>query len=193
VPSKPEKGTHKISFGDTLVIQRSDFREVDEPDFFGLALKTLDAAPKIVKLKYVSIDIKVVDVAKDSTGKITELIAEIVHDAKEVKHAIHWIAVVKGKEPIEVDIRNYEHLFLSEEPANLSADWLNDINPNSLTSTTALVDPSVADLKVLDRVQFERVGYYCVDQDSRKDRFVFNRTMPLKESSWKKHQTAGKK
>jgi glutaminyl-tRNA synthetase len=191
VPSKPERGSHKLPFSSTILIERTDFREVDDDDYFGLALKTKDGKPKIAKLKYVSVDLKIVDAVKDASGKVVELVGEIV-DTTDCQHAIHWVPVESGKEPKKIEVREYDHLFLSEEPARFEGNWLDDINPKSLTVREAVIDPSYVDLKVLDRVQFERLGYFCMDQDSTAERPVFNRTMNLKESSWKKHNAAKK-
>eukprot|EP01125_Pyxidicula_operculata_P011886 TRINITY_DN388_c4_g1_i1.p1 TRINITY_DN388_c4_g1~~TRINITY_DN388_c4_g1_i1.p1 ORF type:complete len:737 (+),score=227.30 TRINITY_DN388_c4_g1_i1:804-3014(+) len=188
VPKKPERGEHKLPFTNTIYIERDDFKEHDEKDYFGLALNS--NPPKFVKLKYADVNIKLVDVVRNGEGKIVELLAE--HDPKAVtKHAIHWIAIVDGKEPLKAEIRNYERLFNSEEPIKKMGDnWLQDLNKNSLEITSALVDPSVRELKPLDRVQFERVGYYCLDPDTnaKNDHFVFNRSVTLKESTWKKSQ-----
>jgi glutaminyl-tRNA synthetase len=188
VPGKPEKGSHRIPFSASLLVERADVRESDEEDFFGLALKTKDGKPKVIKLKYANVDIKLVDIIKDGSGKIKELTAEAVEGA-ETRHAIHWIGLLPGQEPTKIEVREYAHLFKSEEPARFEGNWLDDINPNSETVRHGVIDPSSVDLKVLDRVQFERTGYYCVDMDSKPDRLVFNRTMALKESTWKKQQT----
>jgi len=185
IPGK-EAGTHTLPFAGTCYLERDDYKEADEPEYFGLALKS--EKPKFVKLKYVDLDIKLVDIIKNKDGKAVELIVE--HDPKaNTKHAIHWIAPVEGTEPLKAEIRHYEHLFMSEEPIKTFGDnWMEDINPNSLEVKEAIVDPSCASLKPYDRIQFERVGYYCVDPDSTAQRLVFNRTVTLKESTWKKRQ-----
>jgi len=181
VPNQPEKGVHKIPFSGTVWIERNDFREKDEKEYFGLAL---DSA-KYIKLKYTDLNIRLVELVKDDKGNVVSLIAE--NDPKAVsKHAIHWIDA--KTEPLKIEVRNYERLFLSEDPLKLGDDWLKDINPNSLSVTHAIIDSSVKDLKAYDRVQFERVGYFAVDPDTKGDNYVFNRTVSLKESTWKKHQ-----
>jgi glutaminyl-tRNA synthetase len=88
-----------------------------------------------------------------------------------------------------VEVRDYDRLFLSEDPvASHGKDWLGNLNPNSLHVHSAVVDPSVVDLKALDRVQFERVGFYCVDPDTdvATGKYVFNRTVGLKKANWEK-------
>lgn len=86
-------------------------------------------------------------------------------------------------------MRDYDRLFLSEDPvAKCGKQWLDDLNPHSLHVHSAIIDPSVVDLKPLDRVQFERLGFYCVDldTDAATGKYVFNKTVGLKESNWKK-------
>jgi len=136
-----------------------------------------------VKLRYANLDVKLVGVKKGENGEITELIME--HDPKvNSKHAIHWVTIA---ESVKVEVRDYTRLFSSEDPVKkYDKDWLKDINPNSLTITSAFADPSIKDLKPYDRFQFERLGYYCVDPDSTKSNIVVNRTVSLKESTWKK-------
>jgi len=185
VPGENEKGNHQLLFSNTFFIERSDFKEEDEEGYFGLALNKPN---KFVKLKYADVNIRLVSVEKDSSGKAIHLIAE--EDPKaSCKNAIHWINKVEGQEPIKVEVREYEHLFLSADPIGTHKEnWLKDLNPHSLKVVSAIIDLSVHDLKPLDRVQFERVGYYCTDPDSKNGNFVFNRTVSLKESNWKKTQ-----
>jgi len=185
VPGDEAKGEHKIPFCSTVLIERTDFKEKKEEGYFGL---TLEEPTKCVKLKYANVDIRVVE-AKKHEGQITELIVEAVPNGN-AQHAIHWIAIEEGVEPLKIEVRDYTHLFLSEEPVKQwGSEWLSDINPHSLTIRHGLIDNSVRDLKPLDRVQFERHGFYCTDPDSKGDKYVFNRTVSLKESTWKKKET----
>lgn len=190
VPGKPEAGEHTIPFSNTLYIERDDFREKDEPDYFGLALHS--STPKAVKLKYhANFDVVLVDIIKDTSNNAVELILESV-PAGNSKHAIHWVSYADNK-PIRAEVRNYDRLFLSEEPIKTHGEkWLSDLNPNSLDIKEVLIDPSTKDFKPYDRIQFERIGYYCVDPDSTTNFFVFNRTLTLKESTWKKQTTKKK-
>ena len=84
-------------------------------------------------------------------------------------------------------MRIYENLFNNPDPGDYpeGGSYLDNLNPNSLTVITAKLEPSLATAKVGDRMQFERVGYFCVDLDSTPEHLVFNRTLPLK-ASWKK-------
>jgi len=183
VPNFESLGDHELTFCSPFYIERNDFREEDEEGYFGLALNN---SSKYVKLKYANLNIRLVEIKKDALGVPVELIVE--HDPlAQCKNAIHWISVVGGEEPLEIEVREYEHLFLSEEPVKkYGKDWLKDLNPNSLAIKKALIDSSVKDLKPFDRVQFERVGFYCCDPDSKDGKFVFNRSVTLKESVWKK-------
>jgi len=181
VPEIPEKGEHNVPFDGTFYLEKTDFRESDEADYYGLALNT--TKPKFVKLRYINIDVKLVEIKKNANGEVLELVLE--HDPKaNSKHAIHWVST---EDAVTVEVRNYDKLFLSEDPVKkYDKEWLKDLNPNSLVISTALADPSIKDVKPYDRIQFERLGYYCVDPDSTRNHIVVNRTVSLKESSWKK-------
>eukprot|EP01121_Diplochlamys_sp_Union-15-3_P000019 TRINITY_DN10014_c0_g1_i2.p1 TRINITY_DN10014_c0_g1~~TRINITY_DN10014_c0_g1_i2.p1 ORF type:complete len:557 (+),score=88.14 TRINITY_DN10014_c0_g1_i2:184-1671(+) len=188
LPGKEEKyGFRKVPLTGTIYIEHSDFKEKDVKNYYGLALSTADGKPKYVRLKY-AYNIAVTDVVKDKDGKITELLA--VYDPKNTEKtstSIHWVADTskEGTKVLTAEIRLYERLFKSKNPAEVD-DWLGDLNPNSEKVVTAIVEPSVKQLKVEDKVQFERIGYFCVDPDTSKDHIVLNRTVPLKESKWKK-------
>lgn len=124
-------------------------------------------------------------------GKVREIIVEHATSSSDKIHPIHWVPVIDGKDPLKVEVREYERLFLSEDPvAKHGKEWLSDLNPDSLKIRTAFIDPSVLELSVLDRVQFERLGFYCVDLDTDlvAKKFVFNKTVGLKESTWKKNK-----
>jgi glutaminyl-tRNA synthetase len=169
-------------------LKKSDFKEKDVKDYFGLALDK----PKWIRLKYADVIIKLEEIIKDNNGNPIEL--KCVYDdkgeikGKKVIGTIHWVSEPEpGKEPLKVEIRNYDHLFLSENPLAKGKDgWMEDINPKSLIIFNAYVDNSILGLKPLDKVQFERIGYYCVDTDSTPTHLVFNRTVSLKESKGKK-------
>jgi len=185
VPEIPEKGEHTIPFDGTFYLEKTDFRENDEADYFGLALNSTQ--PKFVKLKYVNIDVRLVEIRKNANGEVVEVVLERSEDPTvNTKHAIHWVTVDGA---VKVEVRNYDRLFLSEDPIKkYDKDWLKDLNPNSLHVTYTLADPSIKELKAYERIQFERLGYYCIDPDSTKDHPVVNRTVTLKESTWKKQK-----
>jgi len=137
-----------------------------------------------VKLKYANLEVYVVEVVKDAAGLVREVVG--APGDGSAKHAIHWIPDSAERPPLKAEVREYDHLFMSEEPAKFPGNWIDDLNPNSLSVRSMLVDQSAVGLKPFDRVQFERVGYYSVDPDSKERALVFNRTVSLKESNWKK-------
>lgn len=165
-----------IPFTRTIYIDRSDFREHDDPNFYRLAPN------KTVGLSR-AYQITCNEVIKDEFGNITEL--KVTYDAtnssKPQSH-IQWVAECPERgSPVKIDIRWYEPLFLSENP-----DSIGIINPQSLTIiTNCYADLTVVGSKHLDKFQFERIGYFCVDYDSTDDHLIFNRTVSLKEDSKK--------
>ena len=98
---------------------------------------------------------------------------------------MHWVSAAHA---ISAEIRIYEKLFTKSDPQDVEEGktFLDNLNPNSLEIIDgAKLEPSLAKAKLEDRFQFERVGYFCLDPDSREDKLVFNRTLPLKDS-WAK-------
>jgi len=127
------------------------------------------------------------DVTTDEKGEAIELKATI-HWTKEIKKGlgfIQWVAEpTPGKEPLVVELRLYEPLFKSDQPAAVD-NWEADLNPNSeIVLPSCFADPSIKDLKVEDKVQLERLGYFCVDSDSTKEKVVLNRIVSLKATEW---------
>eukprot|EP01133_Synstelium_polycarpum_P012925 gene12925-15182_t len=176
IPHKPEAGKHKVPFSRVLYIERSDFRLEDSSDYFGLAPN------KEVLLKY-AYNIRCEEVIKSSTGQITEIRATYDKTNASKTKAIHWVSSKSGEQPMEIEVRLYEHLFLQED---LGDDWLQQINPNSLRIVQgALADVTLAGAKEYDRFQFERTGFFCVDKDTTPSKIVVNRTVSLKENKEK--------
>nr|AAT68085.1 glutaminyl-tRNA synthetase [Danio rerio] len=179
-PANEARGSHVVPFSKTIFIEQSDFREVMEKGYKRL---TPDQS---VGLRYAGYVISVQRVIKDDRGKVCELEVTCVSSdtAEKPKAFIHWVS-----EPLLCEVRLYERLFLHknpEDPAEVPAGFLSDINPNSLTVIeSALVDRSVGKAKVFDKFQFERVGYFSVDADSTPEKLVFNRTVTLKEDPGK--------
>lgn len=186
-PEDPNMGTRKIPFSRVLYIERDDFRENPPNKFFRLS------PGREVRLRYAYL-ITCVSVVKDEvTGEIIE-----VHctcdmasrggnppDGRKVKGTIHWVSVAHA---LETEIRIYDRLFSVENPGNImnSADFQDSLNPKSLETLTAYVEPSVSSAAPESRYQFERLGYFCVDsKDSSTERMVFNRTISLRDS-WAK-------
>jgi len=120
----------------------------------------------------------------DNPDSIVEIRAEYdPSKATKLKGVLHWVAEPSpGVEPLKVEVRLFEKLFLSENPAELE-DWLGDLNPQSKEVIKgAYAVPSLANALLGDKFQFERLGYFAVDSDSTPERLVFNRTVTLKDS-----------
>ncbi|KAJ3233977.1 hypothetical protein HDU81_001802 [Chytriomyces hyalinus] len=190
VPNKPRDdamGTHQIPFTRTVYIDASDFKEEDDPEFFRLILG------KRVGLLHVPRPIVAKEVVRDASGKIVEIKAILEDSAQHKPKAyIQWVAESKkDNSPVQIEVRNYSNLFLHPNPTDkkvVPGGWLSDINPNSLVVVDkAMAEVGVRVSKVEDKYQFVRFGYYCVDKDSdvENGKYVFNRTVSLKEDAGK--------
>jgi glutaminyl-tRNA synthetase len=151
----------------------------DSKDYYGLA------PGKSVLLRY-AFPIKCTNVVfADDNETVREIHAEYDPEKKsKPKGVLHWVAESSpGEEPIKVEVRLFEKLFNSENPAELNDAWLTDINPNSkMVISGAYAVSTLKDAAVGDRFQFERLGYYAVDKDSEPGKLVFNRTVTLRDS-----------
>ncbi len=176
----------KVPFSKELYIEREDFQEEAHKKFFRLTLGTE------VRLKNAYI-IKGESVVKDADGNITEIHATYDVDSKsgsgteasqrKVKGTIHWVSTAHAK---EAEIRVYDRLFTHESPdKDKEVDFKEFINPHSLKIITGFVEPSLVSAKELDHFQFQRLGYFCVDQDSTAEKLVFNKTVGLRDT-WAK-------
>ncbi len=184
-PEDPDAGTRKFSFSRELYIERDDFMEEPPKKFFRLA------PGREVRLKYAYI-IKCVDVVKDSTGKITKI--HCVYDpetrsgtpgsTRKVKSTIHWVSAPHAK---PARFRLFDRLFRKEDPDDVEEgkDFKSSINPGSLRVVEGYITPGTDPLNPLDKFQFERLGYFCVDPVSTCDKPVFNRTVTLRDA-WAK-------
>jgi len=184
-PEDPSAGTRKMPFTRELYIDQDDFMEVPAHKFFRLS------PCNEVRLKSAYI-IRCVNVVKNSDGSIKEL--HCTYDAntrtgmpdsnRKVKGTIHWVSV---KHAVEVETRLYDKLFLPENPEDVAEgeDFRSNLNPDSLKITTTFAEPFIKNMKPLDKVQFERVGYFCVDSDSTPGKPVLNKTVGLK-GAWQK-------
>ena len=180
-PDFPERGSHSIAFGSTIFIEKSDFKETNEKGYRRLT------PGQSVGLKYADYVLKLVKVHKGSDGKVCEIDVQCqsVTEAVKPKAFIHWAA-----DPIEVEVRLYERLFCHknpEDPSEVPGGFLEDINKDSLTVARAMADKSLKGVKVYERFQFERNGFFSVDQesDAKRNKLVFNRTVTLKEDNKK--------
>ncbi len=179
VPHNHIFGTRSVQFTNKFYIERSDFKEKDEKDYFGLALNNPN---KIVKLKYTDLNIRLIGIVKNENKEIMELIVEHLPNV-ETKYAIHWVSATNN---VNVEIRNYDKLFVNETPTVFGDDWIKDLNPNSKQIINAKIETSINNFKHFDRIQLERNGFYCVDPETTFDKIILNKTLNLKESNWKK-------
>jgi len=179
-------GSRNVPFSRELYIEKEDFREEANKKFFRLKLG------KEVRLKNAYI-IKAESCVKDENGKVTEIHCTYDPDSlsgsgteaskRKVKGTLHWVSV---KHAINAEVRVYDRLFTDEAPdGHKDKDFKDFINPNSLTIIDAFVEPSLKNAKNLDRFQFQRLGYFCVDKDTTSTKLIFNRTVPLRDS-WAK-------
>lgn len=191
-PEDPGMGTRKVPFSRVLYIEKDDFREDPPKGFFRLS------PGKEVRLRY-AYYITCTGVVKDkNTGEVTELHCTYdpatrggdSPDGRKVKSTIHWVS---ASHALEAEVRLYDHFFTKPVPGERSNDFKTDMNPKSLESLkSCFVEPCLADAKSGDRFQFERMGYFCIDRDSTKEKPVFNRTVTLRDT-WAKVEKAQKK
>jgi glutaminyl-tRNA synthetase len=138
-----------------------------------------------VRLKYAYI-IKCEEVVKDAEGRVTELHCRVDLGSKtggptsdrKVKGTIHWVSAAHAR---EAEVRLYDRLFTVAEP-DVEGDFKQFLNPHSLETVTAKIEPSLAEAARELRYQFERVGYFCLDPDSEVGKPRFNRTITLKDT-----------
>jgi glutaminyl-tRNA synthetase len=186
-PEDAAAGTRKVPFSRVLFIEQDDFREDPPKQYYRLS------PGREVRLRY-GYFVTCTSVEKDpNSGEILE-----VHctydpasrggnspDGRKVKSTIHWIS---ASHALDAEVRIYDTLFTREDPDDVPGgqDFTANLNPNSLEVVThCKLEPSVANAKAGDRYQFERLGYFCVDSDSKAGTMVFNRTVALKDT-WAK-------
>ena len=182
-PEDPNAGSRKVPFSKTLYIEQDDFREVPPPKYFRLS------PGKEVRLRYGYL-ITAKSVVKNAQGEVVEVHCTYdpatrggnTPDGRKVKSTIHWVS---AEHAVDTEVRIYDKLFTKENPTELEEgqNFTDNLNPNSLeVITNAKLEPSLANAAPGSRYQFERLGYFCVDTDSKPDRPVFNRTVALKDS-----------
>jgi len=186
-PEQPELGTRKVPFSRELYIERDDFMEDPPKKFFRLA------PGKEVRFRSAYF-IRCDEVVKDDDGNIVELRCtydpetrggQNPPDGRKVKATIHWVS---AKHAVDAEVRVYDRLFANESPDSGEGNFLDHLNQDSLAVLkNAKLEPNLAGLEIGTAVQFERLGYFCVDSDSEEDKLVFNRTVPLR-GSWAKAQ-----
>jgi glutaminyl-tRNA synthetase len=181
-PEDESAGKREIPFSRELYIDRADFMEEPPPPkkYFRLG------PDRTVRLKYGFI-IKCTGYEKDANGNISLIKCEYYPDSRsgqdtsgiKAKGTLSWVSAA---ESVRVEVRLYDRLFKSANPAS-SEDFLQELNPGSLTViNSACLEPGVKNLAEGDTVQFERLGYFTLDRDSTNDHLVFNRTVTLRDS-----------
>jgi glutaminyl-tRNA synthetase len=172
-----------VPFSRELWIERADFMENPPKKFFRLA------PGREVRLRGAYF-VTCTGVEKDAAGNVVELRCSYdpatrggdAPDGRKVKATLHWVSATHA---LDVEVRLYDRLFNTELPGS-QHDYLADLNPASLDVLQGCkLEPSVADAASGTRYQFERLGYFCVDPDSRPGALVFNRTVTLKDT-WAK-------
>ena len=185
-PEDEAAGSRKVPFSRVLYIEQDDFREVPPPKYFRLA------PGREVRLRY-GYFITCKSVVKDDKGEVVEIHCTYdpatrggnAPDGRKVKSTIHWVSAAHA---VDAEVRIYENLFLKENPGEVEEgqDFTANLNPNSLEVIPhAKLEPSLANATAGSRYQFERLGYFCADPDSRPGKAVFNRTVALKDT-WAK-------
>lgn len=186
-PEDESMGTRRVPFSRVLYIEQDDFREDPPKKFFRLA------PGREVRLRY-GYYITCKEAIKDpKTGEVVELRCTYdpatrggsSPDGRKVKATIHWVS---AEHAVAAEVRIYDNLFTKPDPYDLpeGGDWRDNLNPNSLEILPQVwLEPSVANVKPGERFQFERLGYFCVDPDSKPGAPVFNRTVSLVDT-WAK-------
>lgn len=187
-PENEADGTHGITFGRNLWIEREDFMEDAPGKFFRMT------PGKEVRLKNAYI-VKCTGCSKDDNGNITEIYAEYDPQSKsgmeganrKVKGTLHWVS---ADHCVKAEVRQYDRLFNVENPGADERDFRELLNPTSLSIINeCYVEPFAAERKPGEYLQFQRIGYFMADNDSRPEHLIFNKTVGLKDT-WAKKSKA---
>ncbi|MFP4500730.1 MAG: glutamine--tRNA ligase/YqeY domain fusion protein [Candidatus Hydrogenedentota bacterium] len=186
-PEDESAGTRKVPFSRVLYVEREDFMEDPPKKYFRLA------PGREVRLRYAYF-ITCTEVVKDDAGNVVEVHCTYdpetrggnAPDGRKVKATLHWVSEPHA---FEAEVRAYDHLFLKADPNNVEEgqDWRANLNPDSLKVLSGCkLEPALKEIAPGERVQFERLGYFCVDtKDSKPGAPVFNRTVTLRDT-WAK-------
>ena len=184
-PENPDAGTHEIAFSRELYIEREDFMEDAPKKFFRMT------PGQEVRLKS-SYIVKCTGCKKNDDGEVVEIYAEydpltksgMPESNRKVKGTLHWVSV---EHSLPAEVRLYDRLFCVENPGEeKEKDFLELLNPDSLkVLTNCRVEAELSKAKPYDHFQFQRIGYFNLDPDSKDGKLIFNRTVSLKDS-WTK-------
>jgi glutaminyl-tRNA synthetase len=184
-PEDASAGTRKVPFSRVLYIEQDDFREDPPKQYYRLS------PGREVRLRYAYF-ITCTGVLRDAAGNVVEIHCTYdpatrggnAPDGRKVKSTIHWVSAAHA---IDAEVRLYETLFTHEDPGEND-----ELNPNSLDVLSGCkLEPALGQVSLTDRIQFERIGYFCLDPDSTPGKPVFNRTVALKDT-WAKIEKRGK-
>jgi glutaminyl-tRNA synthetase len=187
-PEDLNGGKRELRFSNQILIERDDFMENPPKKYFRLSVG------QKVRLKSAYI-IQCDEVVKDAAGNITGLHCSYIPTSKsgedtsgiKVQGTLHW---VNATDAVEVEVREYDRLFKVEDPSGEAGDFKDYINPDSLKIVKGYAEPAIGAATASERFQFLRKGYYCIDKDSTPGKFIFNRTVTLKDA-WAKEQKKG--
>ena len=185
-PEDPNAGSRKVPFSRVLYIEQDDFREEPPKGYFRLS------PGREVRLRYGYL-VTCTGVVKNDQGEVIEVHCTYdpatrggnTPDGRKVKSTIHWVS---AQHAVNAEVRLYDNLFSKEDPGKVEEgkDFTSNLNPNSLeVITNANLEPSVANVAAGTRMQFERLGYFCADLDTKPGKPIFNRTVALKDT-WAK-------
>lgn len=185
-PEDENAGKRKVPFSKEVYIERDDFMEDPPKKFFRL----YPGGEVRLRSAYI---IKCESVVKDpGTGEIVEIHCTYDPNTKsgmpesnrKVKGTLHWVS---AQHAVKAEVRLYDRLFIKENPDDLEEgqDYKDLLNPDSLKIVTGFIEPSIRSAKPMDKFQFERIGYFCMDKEASVENLVFNRTVTLKDS-WAK-------
>ena len=187
-PEDPSAGTRTVSFSRELWIERDDFMEDPPPKFFRLA------PGREVRLRSAYF-VTCTGVVRDAAGEVVELRCTYdpatrggdSPDGRRPKATLHWVSAAHA---VPAEVRLYDYLFSRPDPGADGRELFEDLNPGSETVVRGIVERSLAEAVPGQTVQFERLGYFCPDPDSRPEALVLNRTLTLKDT-WAKVQARG--
>jgi glutaminyl-tRNA synthetase len=193
-PEDPSAGSRQVPFSKELYMERDDFMEEPLKKFYRLA------PGREVRLRYAYF-IKCTNVVKNEAHEVIKLHCTYdpatkggdAPDGRKVKSTLHWVS---AKHAVDAEVRLYDNLFTKENPDDVEEgkDFTANLNPNSLqVLTSCKLESSLKDTKPLDRIQFERLGYFCLDPESSNDKLIFNRTVTLRDPWAKIQKTQHKK
>lgn len=185
-PNDENAGTRIVPFTKELFIERGDFMEDPPKKFFRLGP---GREVRLIGAYIISCE----DYKKDADGNISEIYCTYDPDTKsggsgakrKVKGTIHWVSAEKA---VDAEVRQYDRLFVDEDPnGHKDKDFKEFLNPDSLKIlSNCKIEPAFADVKPGDSMQFQRLGYFCMDKESSSEKLIFNRTVPLRDSWAKK-------